>query len=162
MQEIKMKLVRILREDNTMVNLPEYATAGSACMDFYSANLENIAISPGGTVLVPLGIKVAVDVGYQLLLFPRSGMAIKYGASLANCVGVIDSDYRGEVMAGIYNHSDQKLIIEPSTRVCQGQLMEAPQYKYTEVLDEEALGGTVRGEGGFNSTGKGVISNERG
>ena len=103
--------------------------------------------------MVSLGIKVEVPVGYQLLLFNRSGMATKNDCVLTTGVSIIDSDYRGEVIAPIKNHGNNTVIIEPFTRICQGQLIPVPQCEFEEVHLDDSLTTTNRSDGGFGSTG---------
>lgn len=136
-----------------VVPMPEYATPGAAAMDFYSGNIRPIVVYPEQTVLIPLGIKVAIKPGYKLTLKPRSGLALKHSITLTNSPATIDSDYRGEVGAIIQNTGEKKFIVEPFMRICQGEIEEAPQRKFSEVFSENELGETIRGEGGYNSTG---------
>ena len=97
----KRVTVKVLRVAN--VKMPEYGTENAAAMDFCSANVENITINPGEQALIPLGIKVAVPVGYKLTLKPRSGLAFRRMISVTNSPGTIDADYRGEVKAILIN-----------------------------------------------------------
>ena len=132
--------------------LPRRATAGSAGYDLFACLEEPLAIPAGETRLVPTGI--AIDVGspeLAALVFARSGIAVKHGVAPANCVGVVDSDYRGELMVGLHNHSGVEYVIQPGERVAQ--LCIAPVYTAAFVPAEE-LGDTQRGAGGFGSTGR--------
>jgi dUTP pyrophosphatase len=146
------KIFRIPLNSGMCVPMPEYMTPGAAAMDFYSANIEPMTINPGQTVLIPLGIKVAIAPGYKLTLKPRSGLALK-GITLTNSPGTVDSDYRGEVGVIIHNAGRKKFVVEPFMRICQGEIEKAPQRKFTEVSSEEDLGKTLRGKGGYSSTG---------
>ena len=132
--------------------LPRRATAGSAGYDLFAC-LEEALVSPAGeTRMVPTGI--AIDVGSPELaafIFARSGIAVKHGVAPANCVGVVDSDYRGEVMVGLHNHSSKDYTIQPEERVAQLVLMPVA---LPQVQECEELSDTGRGAGGFGSTGK--------
>lgn len=129
-------------------SLPAYAHDGDAGMDCRAA--EDADITAGGRRLVDLGFRMAVPKGYVGLLFPRSGLATKLGVSLANCVGVVDSGYRGPVKASMVNLSDADVHIGRGERVCQLMLL-----PYPKVVVEPALflDDTERGEDGFGSTG---------
>ena len=132
--------------------LPRRATAGSAGYDLFACLEEALVIPAGETRMVPTGI--AIDVGSPELaafIFARSGIAVKHGVAPANCVGVVDSDYRGEVMVGLHNHSDKDYTIQPEERVAQLVLMPVA---VPEVEEVEELSDTGRGAGGFGSTGK--------
>lgn len=129
--------------------LPSYGTPFAAGADLYSAS-ETFSIEPGKTVLVHTGIAVEIPVGYVGLIYARSGLATKKGLAPANKVGVIDSDYRGEIMVALYNHSDQTREVEKGERVAQ--LVITP-YLTAELCEVETLSDTARGEGGFGSTG---------
>ena len=115
-----------------------------ACID------DSLTINPGETILVPTGLAVALPEGYAGLIYARSGLASKKGLAPANKVGVIDSDYRGEVMVALHNHSNVPATIEPNERVAQLVITPyiAALYNVVDELDE-----TERGEGGFGSTG---------
>ncbi len=130
---------------------PTYGTEYSAGADLYLLADVPIAIEPHTTVLLHTGISVEIPEGYCGLIFARSGLASKRGLAPANKVGVIDADYRGEVMVALHNHSDAVATVEPKERVAQ--LAIVPFLKAEFELVEE-LTDTVRGEGGFGSTGK--------
>jgi dUTP pyrophosphatase len=132
--------------------LPRRATAGSAGYDLFACLEEALVIPAGETRMVPTGI--AIDVGSPELaafIFARSGIAVKHGVAPANCVGVVDSDYRGEVMVGLHNHSSKDYTIQPEERVAQLVLMPVA---VPQVQECEELSDTTRGAGGFGSTGK--------
>ena len=132
--------------------LPKRATAGSAGYDLFACLEEALVIPAGETRMVPTGI--AIDVGSPELaafIFARSGIAVKHGVAPANCVGVVDSDYRGEVMVGLHNHSSKDYTIQPEERVAQLVLMPVA---LPQVQECEELSDTSRGAGGFGSTGK--------
>lgn len=133
------------------VNVPEYKTEGAAGMDLCAAISEPIVLKPLERKLIPTGLKIELEHGYEAQIRPRSGLSIKHGISLINCVGTIDEDYRGEVCIPIVNLSNQSYVIQPGERVAQMIIAKYEQAKI-EVVTE--LTETVRGEGGFGSTGK--------
>ena len=131
--------------------LPKNATPGSAGYDL-CADLEGpVVIPPRATVKVPTGLAMAIRPGLAGFVFARSGLGINYGIVPANCVGVIDSDYRGEVLVGLYNHTDQPFTVQPGDRIAQLVLLpvETPPVEECETLPD-----TQRGAGGFGSTGR--------
>ena len=131
---------------------PFYASAGAAAMDLHACMDESVTIPAGGRVVIPTGIAIALpDSGYVALVFARSGLGIKHGIAPANCVGVIDSDYRGEIMVGLQNSSDTDYTVQPADRIAQ--LMITPVVQATVTMVDE-LDETQRGAGGFGSTGK--------
>lgn len=137
--------------------LPVYATEGAACFDISAAFDEwiegssHITILPRQSAIIPTGLSFEIPRGYAVLLYSRSGHAFKHNIRLSNCVGVIDSDYRGEVKASIYNDGHTIFTVEPGERILQGFLVPAPQANIEEVKE---VSETRRGEGGFGSTGK--------
>ena len=133
------------------VNVPEYKTEGAAGMDLCAAISEPVVLKPLERKLIPTGLKIELEHGYEAQIRPRSGLSIKHGISLINCVGTIDEDYRGEVCIPIVNLSNQSYVIQPGERVAQMIIAKCEQAKI-EVVTE--LTDTVRGEGGFGSTGK--------
>jgi len=131
---------------------PFYATPGAAAMDLHACIDEAVVIPAGGRRVIPTGIAIALpDPGYVALVFARSGLGIKHGIAPANCVGVIDSDYRGEIMVGLHNAGDTDYTIQPADRIAQLMITPVVQAQIT-MVDE--LDDTVRGAGGFGSTGK--------
>ena len=134
------------------IPLPFYATPGAAAMDLHACMEEDIVLLPGARAMVPLGFCMALeDSGLAAFLFARSGLATKHGIALANSVGVVDSDYRGEVKVGLYNSSGEAFVIKPGERVAQMAFL--PVLTAQLVLSDH-LPDSVRGEGGFGSTGK--------
>ena len=132
--------------------IPTRSTSGSAGMDMYACIDENITVNPGELKIIPTGIAVALpSPDYAVFLYARSGLGVKHGISLANGVGVIDSDYRGEICAGICNVSNQPYTIQPQERICQ--MVVAPVV-VADLAQVESLDETDRGEGKFGSTGK--------
>ena len=147
---IKMEIkIKKLREN---AKIPKRATAGSAGMDLYACIDEPITLAPGQLAIVPTGIAIALpENSCAAFLYARSGLGVKHGICLSNGVGVIDSDYRGEICAGLCNVSDKPYTIEPDERVCQ--MVIAPVLT-PDVAEVNELDDTDRGEGGFGSTGK--------
>lgn len=130
--------------------LPQYQTEGAAAMDLYAANENTITLKPLERALVPTGIKIELPQGYEAQVRPRSGLAIKNGISLSNCVGTIDEDYRGEVCVGLINYSNEEFSVHRGDRIAQ--MLIAPVTKAVIETVEE-LSQTARQEGGFGSTG---------
>ncbi len=127
-----------------------YGSEFSAGADIYALSDGDIVIEKGKTVLVHTGIAMQIPEGYAGLIFARSGLASKKGLAPANKVGVVDSDYRGEIMVALHNHSDSDAVIENGERIAQ--LVLTP-YLTAEFLEADTLDSTCRGEGGFGSTG---------
>ena len=130
--------------------VPEVASKYSAGADLYALLEEEILIQPHTTQLVPTGIAVELPYATVGLIYARSGIASKRGLAPANKVGVIDSDYRGEILVALHNHSDKPQKVSPGERIAQ--LVVMPYYTPNFILSEE-LSDTARGEGGFGSTG---------
>jgi dUTP pyrophosphatase len=134
------------------IPLPTYATSGSAALDLRACLEEPKTVQPGETALIPSGLAISIhDSGLVALLVPRSGLGIKHGIVLANTVGVIDSDYQGEIGIGIVNRGASPYTIEPGERVCQ--MMFIPVTQVALELVEEFSKETERGARGFGSTG---------
>lgn len=141
-----------IKKLNENAKIPAYATSGSAGMDLYACIEKSITIEPQKIVVVPTGFAIELpDNKSAAFLYARSGLGVKHGICLANGVGVIDSDYRGEICVGLCNVSDTPYTIEPFERVAQMVIapVEVPQI---EEVDE--LTNSERGVGGFGSTGK--------
>lgn len=130
--------------------LPRRATPESAGFDLCACLEEELCIAPWERVRIPTGIAMELPPETAGLVYPRSGLASKYGITLSNCVGVIDSDYRGEVQVAVVNQSDEPYTIRSGERIAQ--LVVTPVF-LPEVVEAAALSDTVRGEGGFGSTG---------
>ena len=131
--------------------VPQYATAFSAGMDL-KANIETpIVLGPLERVMIPTGIYMEIPEGYEAQVRPRSGLAAKHGISVANSPGTIDADYRGEVKVILVNLSKDAFTINPGERIAQ---MVVAKFEKVEWVEVEELSETVRGEGGFGSTGK--------
>ena len=131
--------------------IPQYATEGSAGLDLTADIGKDITINPGECVVIPSGIKIAVPKNCVGCLYPRSGLSTKHGIIIANTVGIIDSDYRGEVKLPLKNTGNTPYTVKPNERVAQ--LIIQPYEKCTIEITKE-LESTERGEGGFGSTGK--------
>lgn len=132
--------------------IPTRGTQGAAGMDMYACIEENITVNPGELKIIPTGIAVALPSSdYAVFLYARSGLGVKHGICLANGVGVIDSDYRGEICAGICNVSNEPYTIQPQERICQ--MVVAPVVM-AELAEVEDLDKTHRGDGKFGSTGR--------
>lgn len=133
--------------------LPAYETSGSAGMDLRAAIDENLPVmlAPGARTLVPTGLKIALEPGFEAQVRPRSGLALKHGITCLNSPGTIDSDYRGEVGVILINHGQEPFVIKRGERIAQMIIARYAQAVMTEV---EALDETERGAGGFGSTGR--------
>ena len=131
--------------------IPANATPGSAGYDLCADLDSPVTIPARRTVKIPTGLAMAIEPGYAGFVFARSGLGIKHGIVPANCVGVIDSDYRGELTVGLVNHGDVPYTIQPGDRIAQ--LMVLPILRPTLTVVEE-LDETERGAGGFGSTGR--------
>ncbi len=129
--------------------LPKHAKPGDAGLDLTVR--ESLSIAPFGTVMAGTGVSVEIPEGYVGLCFPRSGISTKRGINLSNCVGVIDSGYRGEIMAPLHNMTGEEQRIEKGERVCQLIVM---PYETCECVEVDTLGETVRGGSGFGSSGR--------
>lgn len=136
---------------NEKATLPTYGSEFSAGADLYALCDEDILFLPGETKFVHTGLSMEIPEGYAGLIYARSGLACKRGLAPANKVGVVDSDYRGEVMVALHNHSGSVQKISAGERIAQ--LVVTPFLK-AEFFESEALSDTVRGEGGFGSTGR--------
>lgn len=148
--ELKIKALspKIGRE----IPAPFYATPGAAAMDLHACVEETVVIPAGERRVIPTGIAIALpSCDYVALVFARSGLGIKHGVAPANCVGVIDSDYRGEILVGLQNSGSSDYAVQPGDRIAQ--LMVTPVVQAQITLVEE-LDDTARGSGRFGSTGK--------
>ena len=142
--------VRIKKLRNEAV-VPTYGSEFSAGADLYACETEDITIAPGETRLIHTGLSFEIPEGFGGFIYARSSLGTKRGLAPANKVGVIDADYRGEVMVSLHNHSMEAQTVSPGERVAQ--LVIAPFLKAEFTVAEE-LSDTVRGAGGFGSTGK--------
>lgn len=143
--ELKIKKVR----ENAKI--PTRATSGSAGMDLYACIDEPITLKKGDKAVIPTGIAIGLqDPHFAAFIYARSGLAIKHGIGLLNSVGVIDSDYRGEICVGVIKQTDPEYTIEPFERIAQ---MVIEPVALPEIVEVETLDDTDRGAGGFGSTG---------
>lgn len=133
------------------IPLPAYQTAGSAGCDLRAANVDDISLPPGQSALVPCGFKMALPRGFEAQVRPRSGLAIRHGVTVLNAPGTIDSDYRGEVKVALINHGPDDFRIVRGERIAQLVIAPVTQVDWQQ---EQTLGATERGEGGFGSTGR--------
>lgn len=152
MEDIIVKYIRTNPDKNHESKVPEYATEGSAGMDLSACISEDIVIKSGEIAMVKTGIAIQIsDNSIGGFIFPRSGLSSKYGVSLANCVGVIDSDYTGEIICPIINHGSSDYTIKSGDRIAQIVFMPVLNVQLQRV---DKLEYTGRGAGGFGSTGK--------
>jgi dUTP pyrophosphatase len=147
-----MALIQIMRLPHSEgLALPAYETAGAAGMDLRAAVNEPMPLAPGARAAIPTGLAFAVQPGFEIQIRPRSGLALKNGVTCLNTPGTIDSDYRGEVKVILINLGHEPFSIMRGDRIAQ--MVVAPVVQ-AEVLEVETLNETVRGAGGFGSTGR--------
>lgn len=135
--------------------LPDYATAESAGLDLMAAVVEPLTLQPGGRALVPTGIAIALPPGYEAQIRPRSGLALKHGITLLNSPGTVDADYRGEIGVILANLGEEEFTVTRGMRVAQMVIAAVTRLDWAEVRDSTALSQSIRGAGGFGSTGHG-------
>ncbi|HFC3791836.1 TPA: dUTP diphosphatase [Neisseria gonorrhoeae] len=145
--EVEMKVL-----DERMADfIPAYATEGSAGLDLRACLNEEVVLQPGGTLLVPTGLAIYLaNPAYAAVLLPRSGLGHKHGIVLGNLVGLIDSDYQGELKVSLWNRSSEPFTVKPFERIAQMVIVPVVQASFKRV---EEFVGSSRGEGGFGSTG---------
>lgn len=148
MSDVELQITRL--DHGRDIPLPSYETAGSAGMDIRAAVQAPMTIKPGARALVPSGFKMALPMGFEAQIRPRSGLALKKGISLPNTPGTIDADYRGEVGVILINLGDEDFIIERGDRIAQMVIAPVTRGIWSEV---DTLDETARGTGGFGSTG---------
>lgn len=149
---MKLKIKAVSDKIGKDIPCPFYATAGAAAMDLCACVDAPVEVAPRALVSIPTGIAIALpSAQYVALVFARSGLGIKHGVAPANCVGVIDSDYRGEIMVGLQNSGESDYTIQPADRIAQLMITPVVQAQ-VELVDE--LDDTDRGTGGFGSTGR--------
>ena len=149
MLNIKIKIIN--SKIGTEIPLPEYKTSGSAGMDVRACLEKTIILEPGKTEMLPLGFAMHInDINVAALIIPRSGLGSKHGIVLGNLVGLIDSDYQGELMVPAWNRSQEDFIISSGDRIAQMVMVPVIQASFNLVDDFEE---TERGEGGFGSSG---------
>ncbi len=147
MSELNVKIKKV--KSNAI--LPEYQTEYSAGMDLHACVDEPIILNPMDRCIIPTGLAIELPVGYEMQIRARSSLGAKYGVTMANGVGTIDSDYRGEISVVLINLSKESFVIEPNMRIAQAIIA-----KYEHVIWQESseLSETKRGDGGFGSTGR--------
>ncbi len=134
------------------IPLPEYATSGSAGLDLRACIDEPLELAPGQTELIPTGMAIHIeDPGMAAMILPRSGLGHKHGIVLGNLVGLIDSDYQGQLMVSCWNRGNENFSIQPGERIAQMILVPVIQAEF-EIVDE--FHASERGEGGFGSSGR--------
>ena len=145
-------MVKVLvKKLNPKVQLPSYKTKGSSGMDLMAFIEGSIKIAPNNSALIPTGISVAISDDVEIQIRPRSGLAVKSNISILNTPGTIDSDYRGEIKVILFNHGSKEFIVKNKDRIAQMILVPVLKVDFEEVDD---LPNTLRGLGGFGSTGK--------
>ena len=146
-----MKTKALIKKLHPNVNIPEYKTSGSSGLDLEAFIQNDLIIKPKETVLVPSGLSVAIEDHLEIQIRPRSGLAAKNKITVLNTPGTIDSDYRGEIKIILINLGDNDFVIKNGDRIAQMVICPIIKAKF-EIVDE--LPKTLRGEGGFGSTGK--------
>ena len=149
-----MTTLRIQRLPHSQgLALPAYETAGSAGMDLRAAVAEDapVTLAPGARALVPTGLKIALEPGFEAQVRPRSGLALKHGITCLNTPGTIDSDYRGEVGVILVNLGEEPFVIRRGERIAQ---MVIARHEQARIAEVDSLDETARGAGGFGSTGR--------
>ena len=141
--------IPIINQSNN--DLPAFATPSSAGMDLRAFLESDIVIAPGERALVPTGLHMALPVGYEAQVRPRSGLAYKHGVTVLNSPGTIDADYRGDVGVILINHGDSDFVVQSGDRIAQLVVAQYASFTWGAVTD---LSDTTRGEGGFGHTGK--------
>ena len=140
-----------LKKLDERATVPAYGSPYSAGADLYALTDGNVELKSGETKLIHTGISLEIPKGYGGFIFARSGLATKRGLAPANKVGVVDCDYRGEIMVALHNHSSDTQVVENGERIAQLVIM---PYVAAQFIECDELSETVRGEGGFGSTGK--------
>ena len=141
----------LIKKLDPLVKLPEYKTSGASGLDLMAFIKEPIEIKPKTSSLIPTGLSVAFSKNYEIQIRPRSGLAAKKNITVLNTPGTIDSDYRGEIKVIIYNHGNEKFLVNNGDRIAQ--MILAPVVKM-ELEEVNNLPESIRGKGGFGSTGK--------
>ena len=140
-----------IKKTRPEATLPVYASELAAGADLCACITDEVRILPGETAMIPTGIAVAIPAGYAGFVYARSGLSVKMGLAPANKVGVIDADYRGEILVALYNQSGQVRVVKNGNRVAQLVILPVATAEFIEV---DELSDTARGAGGFGSTGK--------
>ncbi|KFZ25937.1 MAG: Deoxyuridine 5'-triphosphate nucleotidohydrolase [Candidatus Izimaplasma bacterium HR2] len=143
--------IKIYR-DSAIAVIPKYKTKGSAGADIYST--ETVTLQPGERVMIKTGLYFELPIGIEMQIRPRSGLAAKFGITMINCVGTLDSDYRGELKVPLINLSNEPYTVQVGDRIAQMIFAKYEISRFLEVSDYKELEKTERGQGGFGSTGK--------
>jgi dUTP pyrophosphatase len=151
MSAVKVAVLRLA--SGADLPLPAYATADSAGMDLVAAVDTEVTLQPGARTVVPTGIAIALPVGYEAQIRPRSGLALKDGVTVLNSPGTVDADYRGEVGVILANLGDRPFVVRRGSRIAQLVVAPVARWTWNEVAD---LPPSDRGSGGFGSTGQDV------
>ncbi|MBD5162289.1 MAG: dUTP diphosphatase [Oscillibacter sp.] len=148
---MKLQIKPVSDKIGRSIPLPYYATAGAAAIDLHACLDEAVVIPAGGQAMIPTGIAAAIPEGYVGIMAVRSSMGIRHGITMANGIGVIDSDYRGPLSVGLYNLREEDYVVQPGDRVAQLLVVPVlcPELEIVSELPE-----TERGAGGFGSTGR--------
>ena len=146
---MRLKIYRI----NKTLPLPRYMTEHSSGMDLFASIDTDVIIQPGGYALIPTGIKIEIPTGYEAQIRPRSGLAYKYGVTLLNSPGTVDSDYRGEIKVIMINHGREPFKVKKQMRIAQLVITRVVHAEIEEVEMAEELNESNRSEGGFGHTG---------
>lgn len=149
-KRVQVQFRWLLPVDQCDLQLPQYETIGSAGLDIRAAVTQDVLIEPGDIALIPTGFAIAIPLGYEIQIRPRSGLAVKHGITLINSPGTIDSDYRGEVKVPLINHGKKAYTVVRGARIAQMILAPVVQ---AELVEVDELGSTERGAGGFGHTG---------
>ena len=146
-----MTILKIKKLYNSQgLNLPKYETSGSAGMDLLAGISEDVVIKSHESKLIKTGIAIALENGYEAQIRPRSGLALKNGITVLNTPGTIDCDYRGEICVILINHGKEDFVVTRGMRIAQ---MIISRYEQAEIIEVNNLDETLRGKGGFGSTG---------
>ena len=149
---MKLKITAVSPKIGAEIPFPYYASAGAAAMDLHACVEGPVIIPAGGRVTIPTGIAIALpSAAYVALVFALSGLGIKHGVALSNGVGVIDSDYRGEIAVGLHNSAGTPYTVQPGDRIAQLAVVPVVQAELEQAAELDETG---RGAGGFGSTGK--------
>ena len=149
MEQVSLQIKRIRPESR--LELPRYMTDAAAGLDLCADLDANLVLQPGERALIPTGFAIALPVGYEAQIRPRSGLALKHGIALVNSPGTIDSDYRGEIGVILINHGQEPFVVKPGERIAQMVIARFSHALLAEVAD---LNETARGAGGFGHTGR--------
>ena len=146
---VKVKFKRL--KDGKGVDVPKYQSDGAAAFDLHSAVSERTVVKPGEIKLIPTGFHIEVPEGFVGEVSPRSGLGAKFGISIVNSPGIIDSDYRGEIMIIMVNHGKEDFVVNRNDRVAQMKIM---PYEHVDIEEVDELSESERGANGFGSTGR--------